>query len=440
MRGISTIFGTCVGVLALSACSLVVDSGSYTGGTSVDITPPEQLLQQHADRIEEWCRCYHGIWNFTSAAQCQEALTPAAEYGACLRDAYVDNLDAVGNAFTCQLDHARTLAECEGDAACLPGQFNQCLFDYQQVVYVSEACFPAGYQPYFSAQVQCAFDHVVGTPLGGCSSAGVLTGSTFVGYTVGSGDNFNVTGSTCFTNVGAADGFVRWAPQGTGPVIIDTLGTTFDTALYVIAACDSTTDIACNDDITFPGVVQSRLEIDNHAENDDVVVVVDGFAAPDFGAYRLNITTLWCADDVAVPLDISTMLGPAVFSGSTSGNASRFDPAIAGCAQSTGVPDAVLAWQAPLGGTYAIDTEGSNFDTVLYVRLSCDGALEYVCNDDAASFAPQSRVLVSLMAHETVLIVVDGADDLGTADGGVADGGVGGGAVGNYQVNITKID
>ena len=91
---------------------------------------------------------------------------------------------------------------------------------------------------------------------------------------------------------------------------------------------------------------------------------------------------------------------------------------------------AVVAWRAPEAGTYTIDTEGSAFDTVLYLRRGCDPDgtpgeeffFEDACNDDAAGIMPQSRVEVDLMADQVILIVVDSKP-------GLPEGG-------SWQINI----
>lgn len=101
--------------------------------------------------------------------------------------------------------------------------------------------------------------------------------------------------------------------------------------------------------------------------------------------------------DVPLPLfrGGSTVGGESVFAGSCGG---------ASAAEKT------FLYTAPATGTYSIDTGGSAFDTVLYVREgSCSGT-ELACNDDANGVS--SRVTVSLAAGERVAIVVDGFDTM----------------------------
>ena len=69
-------------------------------------------------------------------------------------------------------------------------------------------------------------------------------------------------------------------------------------------------------------------------------------------------------------------------------------------------PEGIVAWTASVAGVYSINTVGSDYDTVLYVRRSACNGLEAGCDDDARS--PQSEVVVDVAAGETVYIFVDG--------------------------------
>jgi hypothetical protein len=438
----------CVLLLA-SGCSLIANGSDYTGGITVDHDAStdgpigdihDQLIGIEKARVEEWCGCFYAFFNFADNSACVTALTPSDAYYECLDGAYAALGGAADSAFACQRNIYQSALDCERAVDCSasgeyrPGEFNQCIFDFQQAIYSTAGCFTAAYDPYFQQKVQCARDHVVGTPSASCPGSPLLT-STAVGSTIGAGSHFDLVNSECFphvndapVNLNTADQFVQWSPSQTGRVVVDTIGTNFDTIMYVTDSCSAVDAETCNDDIAFgSGILQSRIEVGSWPQGEAKLIVVEGYSPADFGAVRLNFTALWCADNAALPLDIPTHLGSMAFTGSTVAT-SRFNPVTASCATSVDVPDAVLAWRPPLGGTYAIDTAGSNFDTVLYLRRSCDtdqGVYhEDACNDNAADLGSQSRITVSLMAQETILIVVDGAS----------------GASGNYQVNITKLD
>jgi len=92
--------------------------------------------------------------------------------------------------------------------------------------------------------------------------------------------------------------------------------------------------------------------------------------------------------------------GP-IASGVTSGTSRQ-----GGSCGGDSAPEAIVTWTASFAGTYGINTVGSDYDTVLYVRRgTCDG-LEAECDDDGRS--PQSEVFIDAAAGESFYIFVDG--------------------------------
>lgn len=71
-------------------------------------------------------------------------------------------------------------------------------------------------------------------------------------------------------------------------------------------------------------------------------------------------------------------------------------------------PDHAFAFTASEDGLYTFDTNGSDFDTVLYVLDGAEcGAPELACDDDGGD-SLQSELTVPLDAGQTVVVVVDG--------------------------------
>jgi hypothetical protein len=105
-------------------------------------------------------------------------------------------------------------------------------------------------------------------------------------------------------------------------------------------------------------------------------------------------------------IDLESMLGTPVATGSTAGVTARETAECAGAEPSGAVR---YSWTAPAAGTYVVDTFGSSFDTALILRgPSCTSA-EIDCNDDEGSDV-QSRVLVTATAGRVFTIVVTGYD------------------------------
>ena len=85
-------------------------------------------------------------------------------------------------------------------------------------------------------------------------------------------------------------------------------------------------------------------------------------------------------------------------------------------------PDKVFQWTAPAAGTYTISTRGSVFDTTLAVMdNACDGSI-IDCDDDGGVDL-DSRIVVTVGAGDTLIIVLDGYDA---------------GSSGNYVLNIEE--
>jgi len=91
---------------------------------------------------------------------------------------------------------------------------------------------------------------------------------------------------------------------------------------------------------------------------------------------------------------------------------SETDPDCVGFGAAHSAED-VLAFVPPADGVYCFSTEGSRFDTVLYVRADAceDVAAEIACNDVGDfSAGLQSSLDVPLQADATYYVFIDGAD------------------------------
>ena len=106
--------------------------------------------------------------------------------------------------------------------------------------------------------------------------------------------------------------------------------------------------------------------------------------------------------------DLGVALGTPVATNHTGGLTNDYTPTCVGGS----APDASYTWTAPSTGSYTFSTAGSSFDTVLEIRR-INTLVSLGCNDDSGGTL-QSTVSVSLLAGDTVVIVVDG---FGTATG-----------------------
>ena len=216
-----------------------------------------------------------------------------------------------------------------------------------------------------------------------------------VGLGIGSGNNLGANDDTqpgCTATTGQDVAF-QWTAPSTDNFRIDTFGSDFDTVLYVREDCGGA-ELVCNNQAG--GGDQSQVTLAATAGT-TYSIVVDGFG--ETGNISLAIAPL---PSSCVDAPTAATLGPAIASGTTIGAG---DNEQTGCT-ATAAEDVVHHWIAPASGTYALDTFGSDFDTVLEVRSSCASAI--VCNDQAGGVGPQSALEFEATAGATYLMVVDG--------------------------------
>ncbi len=141
--------------------------------------------------------------------------------------------------------------------------------------------------------------------------------------------------------------------------------------------CDDLVDCADPDCAWFPPCEAPDIELDCHNRLDDDLDGATDCADPD------------CADDPMCPepdtCDDAYVIGGAdEVTGTTFtlDNDYRPDPSAPGCAGGRG-PDAVLVLDLAEPALVHLDTFGSEFDTVLYVRVEdCASGPQVACNDD----------------------------------------------------------
>ena len=212
-----------------------------------------------------------------------------------------------------------------------------------------------------------------------------VTGTTPDG---GNGGNA-VWGASCGDGGNIApDAAYQWTAPADGTYAIDTNGSDFDTILSVRTADCAGTELSCNDD--YPGLgVQSRVLV-ALTEGQTVVIVVDGFGTAS-GNYVLNVDLAPEPTPTPTPTETPAITCPQFYldaalptpaSGTTSGT-SGLGGASCGDGGSF-APEAIYQWTAPAAGAYTIDTFGSTFDTLLYVRDAGCWGTELACNDDAS--------------------------------------------------------
>lgn len=202
----------------------------------------------------------------------------------------------------------------------------------------------------------------------------------------------------------AGDFTLTFTAPRAGSYTFDTLGSSFDTVLYVRNSNND--ELACNDDVEVGVHAWSRVAVTLGA-GQTVQVVIDGFASQT-GDFTLRVNA-----DCPLPFRADARdLGSAptwVVTGRTDcaapvGNSPGCETAVWG-------PGVNFVYTAPFSGTFEFSTEGSEFDTLLSVRLGTCSGPELACNDDittAEGGSGLSRVRVALSVGQSVVLVVAG--------------------------------
>jgi len=142
-------------------------------------------------------------------------------------------------------------------------------------------------------------------------------------------------------------------------------------------------------------------------------VFVDGVLPGDMGPFTLYVRSGTTPAPVSGNDDCGSAFAITADGSWTGGNATLTDDAMGTCAVTTGGKDAWFTFTLGSAATVHLDTIGSDYDTVLYVRTgSCTGT-EAGCNDNAG-FRTESALDLTLSAG-TYYAVVDAAS--GTDEG-----------------------
>lgn len=224
-------------------------------------------------------------------------------------------------------------------------------------------------------------------------------------------------------NVGVSNTvWYAFTPCGNGTISINTIGSNYDTVLSVFTgSCGSATQVACNDDIV-SGNLQSQLTNVAVSAGVTYLIKVADYGSPGGGNLDLNFSYAasapgndLCANAVVIPNGLTFNPAPYCTIGATNSGGD----VVESCGFS---PNSNSVWYrfTPCGhGSISVDTNGSDYDTVVSVFFgACGAAVEIACDDDAGTGANSQLTAVPVAAGVTYLIKVS---DYNTPDGGTLD-------------------
>src|SRR5437667_4729521 len=231
-----------------------------------------------------------------------------------------------------------------------------------------------------------------------------------------SGGSASVTGTTVNAtkeagepnhagNAGGHSVWYFWTAPGNTTVVVDTVGSSFDTllAVYRGTSVNALTAVASNDNIA-SGNLQSRVTFTPVAGT-TYRVAVDGYN----GASAILVLTLsqTPSNDNFAFCEFTGGANGSVTGSTRSATKETGEPNHAG---NSGGHSIWYCWTAPDSGSVSFDTIGSTFDTLLavYTGNSVSSLTLVASNDDIASNNPRSRVSFGVTATTMYHIAIDG--------------------------------
>jgi hypothetical protein len=266
-----------------------------------------------AARTQE-CECYWMDQGFKTIAACVQEQLTNEDVIECAREGYMAARSVSAAHYDCVTPALTTYATCREMAGCdeaaaeartacvetVNGALGACAELPSEATDAYRACFE---RDFIGPASMC--------PEPGASWMGL---GTFMGDTSLGGNDSNPDAS-CFPDGMIPDSLeispdraYRWVAPRAGTFVFDTVGTDYDTVLYVRSSCTESF-VACNDDIdTMAGNTASRVEVTATMAGQEFIVVVDGFSAASSGPFTVNVTMGTTPDAGPTP---TTDAGPA---------------------------------------------------------------------------------------------------------------------------------
>ena len=243
-----------------------------------------------------------------------------------------------------------------------------------------------------------------------CDETPVISADgTFTGETTGTNSRTGPV-QPCMGGMPSPEDVYTLELDARSSVHLDTLGSEYDTILYLRDDCESTdgaAQITCNDDAILNGAPQLFSSLDLDLGAGTYFVFVDGFNG-DRGAYVLNAHIGppdrppgdQCANAVTVS------------AGDTVTSSTSFVDDTAATCGGDGGADAFFTLTLTNDQDVTIETADAEFDTVLSLRSSClEPESEIACDDDGSPAGGGASLLaLGTIAAGAYVIVVDAKD------------------------------
>ncbi|MFO0972019.1 MAG: dockerin type I repeat-containing protein [Phycisphaerae bacterium] len=213
-----------------------------------------------------------------------------------------------------------------------------------------------------------------------------------------------------------------FSPCDNGRITVDTNGSDYDTVLSIFTGtCGSAAELACDDD-SGTGLNSQLVNVPVVRGTDYLIKVAD-FGNPDGGLLNFNFSYTptsvlpndICATATLIPKNTLTF-APTPYC-TMAANATVSEPQESCEVGGVGVSNTVwYAFNPCTDGTISLDTNGSDYDTVLSVfRGTCGSAVQVACDDDSGTGSNSQLTNVSVTGGLSYLIKIA---DYGGPNGG----------------------
>ena len=253
-------------------------------------------------------------------------------------------------------------------------------------------------------------------PADTCSGAGITSrvGAVIFGGSTAVQADYRF--SSC-GGVGAPDATFAFQAPSAGTYTFDTIGSRFNTVLYVQSSCVATPS-QCNDDGVGIGNASS-ITMDLR-KNALIYLVVDGKTAADQGPFVINVseTTPVVPPQITetcqlAAADTSLYSGPGMFSGTT---IFAQDDTTQSDFCGTTAPDIAFLWQATMDGLYNVSVtspDASYSPSLEILPTNCSPSASIACLNSVFS---STSMVIGAVANQQLVFVVDGASPLDGSD------------------------
>lgn len=254
------------------------------------------------------CECTWMDQGFKSVDACLEDQLTNDDIIDCAREGYMAARSGSADHYNCVAGPLATYASCRMAAGCGMAAEMAITACVEAVNGALMAC-PEVPMEAQDATTACFQRDFIG-PASMCPEPGAawMGLGTFTGDTALAGNDSNPDG-TCFPDGMIPDGLeiaperaYRWVAPGPGRFMFDTVGTDFDTVLYVRSGC-TMPFVGCQDDVEAGMITTSQVTVTATAAGQEFIVVVDGFSAQSQGPFTVTVT-------MAAALDAGMMATP----------------------------------------------------------------------------------------------------------------------------------